>query len=465
MEHSGDYDVVVAGGGNAALCAAMVAAEMGARVLVAERAPIDFRAGNSRHTRNVRNVHAAADGFVTGPYDEDEFLADLVSVTGDQIDFGLARLTISESASLAPWMVEHGVSWQRPLRGTLHLSRTNHFFLGGGKSLVNAYYRTAARLGIEIRYETQVTELELAGGHVSSLILRDAAGRETRVGCGAVVVAAGGFQANIDWLREYWGDRAANFAIRGTPYNDGALLRRLLDAGACSVGDPRGAHAIAVDARGPRFDGGIVTRLDTIPMGIVVNRDGRRFYDEGQELWPKRYAIWGTLIADQPDQVAWSIVDAQAMARVMPPLYPPFRAESIDDLAARTELDVQALRETIESYNAAVALECTYDTGHLDDCGTTGLEPPKSHWARPIEPPYFAFPLRPGITFTYLGLKIDARAEGRWEPGREIDNVFAAGEVMAGNILTRGYLAGFGMTIGSTFGRIAGREAAAHALA
>jgi tricarballylate dehydrogenase len=459
------YDVVVAGGGNAALCAALMAAEGGASVLIAERAPFDFRGGNSRHTRNVRNSHTAGDGFVTGPYGEDEFLADLISVTGEEINLELARLAIAESTTLPPWMVAHGAAWQHPLRGTLSLARTNHFFLGGGKSLVNAYYRTAARLGIDIRYETAVAEIEIESGRVSAVVLRQASGTESRVACRSLVVAAGGFQANIEWLTEYWGERARNFAIRGTPYNDGQLLRRLLDAGVRTVGDPRGAHAIAVDARGPAFDGGIVTRLDTVPMGIVVNLEGRRFYDEGEDIWPKRYASWGRLIADQPEQRAWSIVDARAMERVIAPLYRPLEAPTVEDLARQTGLDGTALRETIEGYNAAVPAGCSFDESRLDDCSTAGLIPPKSHWAQALEPPLFAFPLRPGITFTYLGVEIDARGRVQWQPGHELDNVFAAGEVMSGNILTRGYLAGFGMTIGSTFGRIAGREAARHALA
>lgn len=459
------YDVVVAGGGNAALCAAITAAEAGARVLIAERAPIDFRGGNSRHTRNVRNAHRAADGFVTGPYGQEEFLADLMSVTGKDIDVELARLAIAESADLNTWMAAHGVSWQMPLRGTLHLSRTNHFFLGGGKALVNAYYRTAARLGIEVRYETTVTELEIADGRCHSVVVRGPDGGLTSIVTGALVVAAGGFEANIGWLEEYWGERARNFLVRGTPYNDGLLLRRLLDAGATPVGDPRGAHAIAVDARGPAFDGGIVTRLDTLPMGIVVNREGQRFYDEGEDLWPKRYAIWGSLIADQPDQLAWSIVDAGAMEQIMPPLYPPIEGATAEELARRLGLDPAALRATIDGYNAAFPPDRPVDTSRLDGCGTIGLVPPKSNWARRLEPPFLAFPLRPGITFTYLGVAVDSRARIRFASAGGPDNVFAAGEVMAGNILTRGYLAGFGMTIGSTFGRIAGREAARRALA
>jgi tricarballylate dehydrogenase len=458
-----DFDVVVAGGGNAGLCAAIVAAESGARVMVAERAPRPFRGGNTRHTRNVRNAHLGADGFVTGAYAEDELLADLVSVTGDELDLELARLAIAESVTVAPWMGRHGIAWQKPLRGTLGLARTNHFFLGGGKSLVNAYYRVAERLGITVRYETAVVDLIANGGAVGGVVV-DRGGERATVRCRAFVAAAGGYEANIPWLRESWGPAAERFAVRGTPFNDGLLLRALLDRSARPAGNPRGAHCIAVDARGPDFDGGIVTRLDTVPLGVVVDRVGRRFYDEGEDIWPKRYAIWGRLVAEQADQVAYSIVDGWALERIVAPLFRPIEAASVGELAEALEIPPDALIATMDAYAAAVRPDAEVDLARLDGCGTVGLVPPKSNWARPFRaPPWFAFPLRPGITFTYLGVKVDGSARVQWDRDA-LEGVFAAGEIMAGNILTRGYLGGFGLTIGHTFGRIAGREAAAHAL-
>ena len=149
----------------------------------------------------------------------------------------------------------------------------------------------------------------------------------------AVVFAAGGFEANIEWLKEAWGEAAENFLIRGTPFNKGRVLKLLLDAGAEQVGDPKQCHAVAIDARAPKFDGGIVTRLDCLPLGIVVNREGVRFYDEGEDLWPKRYAIWGRLVAEQPGQIAWSIIDSKVVGRFMPSVFPPVRANSIRELA------------------------------------------------------------------------------------------------------------------------------------
>ena len=222
---------------------------------------------------------------------------------------------------------------------------------------------------------------------------------------------------------------------------------------------------MAVDARAPKFDGGIVTRLDSVPFGIVVNRDARRFYDEGEDFWPKRYAIWGGLIARQPGQIAYSIVDARAVGRFMPSVFPAIEAGSLREIAGAIGLDPAALAATVDAFNRSVR-PGAFDPANLDDCRTEGLDPPKSHWALPIDtPPFCGYPLRPGITFTYLGVTVDECARVIMQDGRPSANIFAAGEVMAGNILGRGYLAGFGLTIGTVFGRIAGREAARHARA
>jgi tricarballylate dehydrogenase len=457
------FDVLVAGGGNAGLCAAISARRAGARVLVLESAIKDFRGGNSRHTRDIRYMHRGATNYVTGAYQEEEFWEDLRQVTGGETNERLARLTIQASEDLGDWMAASGVRWQKPLRGTLHLARTNLFMLGGGKAMVNAYYDTASKLGIEIAYEAEVCELKMCDGEVRAVVVTGNGAAQEEISAKAIVVAAGGFEANIPWLKEYWGDAADNFIIRGTRHNQGRLLKELLKHGAKPVGDPRGCHAVALDARAPKFDGGIVTRLDSVPFGIVVNKEVRRFYDEGEDFWPKRYAIWGKLIAAQPDQIAYSIVDAKALPLFLPSVFPPFQAASIPELASALGLDSSALVTAVNDFNRA-ARPGAFDPGSLDDCRTEGLAPPKSHWARPIDtPPYYGYPLRPGITFTYLGVTVNEQARVIMQDERPAKNVFAAGEVMAGNILGKGYLAGFGLTIGSVFGRIAGREAARHA--
>jgi len=451
------YDVAVLGGGNAALCAALAAAGRGARVLVVERAPRDFRGGNSRHTRNLRCMHAAPTDVLTDAYTEDEFMADVLRVTGGVTNEALARLMIRGSADAPRRMRGFGVRFQPSLRGTLHLGRTNAFFLGGGKALMNSAYAAAGRLGVRVAYDAEVIGLSIRDGRFESATVRMPAG-DVEVRARSVVLAAGGFEANLEWLAEIWGEAAKNFIIRGTPYNTGTVLRLMLDAGAEPVGDPAQCHAVAIDARAPKFDGGIVTRLDSVPLGIVVNRFGDRFYDEGEDYWPRRYAIWGRLVAQQPDQIAYSIVDSKALGRFMPSVFPPIVAGSVRELAAAIEVPAGTLTSTIERFNAAVR-PGTFDHQALDDCRTEGLVPNKTHWAQRLDtPPFHAYPLRPGITFTYLGVKVDERARVVMKGG-VAENIFAAGEIMAGNILGRGYVAGVGMTIGTVFGEIAGRAA------
>jgi tricarballylate dehydrogenase len=290
-------------------------------------------------------------------------------------------------------------------------------------------------------------------------------GVEHRLRAKCVVVACGGFESNLAWLREAWGPPADNFIVRGTPHNMGRVLKVLLAKGAKQVSDPTQGHCVAIDARSPKFDGGIVTRVDAVSLGIVVNRDARRFYDEGEDFWPKRYAIWGRLVAAQPDQIAFSIIDAKSMGKFMPPVFPPVRAQTLAELARALKLDPAALEATVHEFNAAVR-PGTFDHTVFDDCRTEGIAPAKTHWARAIDtPPFFGYPLRPGITFTYLGVAIDERARMLMANGAPSDNVFAAGEIMAGNVLGKGYLAGIGMAIGTTYGRIAGAEAAKHARA
>jgi tricarballylate dehydrogenase len=457
------YDVIVVGGGNAALCAAIAARHIVSRVLVLERAPEHMRGGNTRHTRNIRCAHSNSDEYLFGAYSEEELLQDLIGVTGGPANLDLAKFTVRQSSALPQWMSQHGVNWQQPLAGTLHLGRTNRWFLGGGKALLNTYYHTAARMGIDFRYDALVEDLIIEDGKVDAVALRKGDARELVRGR-AFVVATGGYEANIEWLKRYWGGAADNFIIRGTPYNDGVALAALYQKGAKPIGDPKGFHAIAVDARAPKFDGGIVTRLDAIPFGVVVNKLGKRFYDEGEDIWPKRYAIWGGLIAAQPDQLAYCIVDAKTINQFLPPVYKPHQADSLDGLALALTLDPKEFLETIAGYNRGASGNTYLKMEILDNNATRGIAPPKSHWALPIDrPPFYGLPLRPGITFTYMGVAVDEAARVLECNGTPFKNLHAAGEIMSGNILTKGYLGGFGLTIGSVFGELAGRMAATNA--
>lgn len=451
------YDVLVIGGGNAGLCAAITAREAGASVLILESAPVHFRGGNSRHVRNLRCVHDGPEDVLLGSYPLSEYWDDLVQVTGGKTNESLAKMMLQESAHCRNWMRHHGARFQPALGGTLQLSRTNAFFLGGGKSLLNAYYRSAEKLGIDIEYDAEVTDLEIVNSQFRSATVKRNTQTE-QIKARVLITSSGGFQANIDWLKEAWGEAAENFIIRGTPYDNGRILRLLMDAGMSTISDVSQCHAVAVHADSPRFDGGIATRVDCVSLGIVVNRHAVRFYDEGEDFWPKRYAIWGRLIAQQPDQIAYAIIDAKSAGSYLPPVFPPVQADSVAELAVKLSLDPATLDHTLHSYNAAVQ-PGNFDLTLLDNCHTEGLVPCKSHWARKLDtPPYRAYPLRPGITFTYLGVAVNDKAQVL-QNGVPTANIYAAGEIMAGNILGKGYLAGIGMTIGTVFGRIAGREA------
>src|SRR5450759_2362504 len=351
MQERPELDVLVLGGGNAALCAALMAREAGASVLVLEAAPRAWRAGNSAHTRNLRCMHDSPQDVLMETYGEEEFWQDLLKVTGGLTNEALARLVIRASSNCRPWMRSHGVHFQPSLSGALHTARTNAFFMGGGKALMNAYYRSAADLGIQVRYECLADRLEVKDGRFidAQVAVKQADGsiQRDRITAKTCVLAAGGFESNREWLRQAWGQNergewpADNFLIRGTRFNQGVLLRHMLDDHkADAIGDATQAHMVAIDARAPLYDGGICTRVDCVSLGVVVNREARRFYDEGEDFWPKRYAIWGRLVAQQPGQVGYCIIDAKAVGRFMPPVFPAVKADTLPELAQQLGLDV-----------------------------------------------------------------------------------------------------------------------------
>lgn len=452
------HDIIVIGGGNAALCAAISAAEEGKSVLILESAPKLWRGGNSQHTRNMRVSHAEPTATLVDSYPFEEFYDDLLKVTKGETNEELATLVIQRSIDLLNWMNHHGIYFQQSISGTLSLSRTNAFFLGGGKTLVNREYQIAEDLGVEILYEHEVEHVNMQDNTVGSLDVNTQEGKK-EFRARAYIAASGGFESNREWLKEAWGEKADNFLIRGTRFNQGKVLKSLLNQGVQAVGKPEQGHAVAIDGRAPLYDGGIVTRLDCVPFGIVLNKNGKRFYDEGEDFWPKRYAIWGRLVAAQPDQVGNVIIDSKSFDLFMPSVFAPLKDNTIEGLAKKLNLPVEQVVETIQEYNEHV-LEDHFDTTVLDNCKTVGLEVNKTHWARKIDtPPYYAYMLRPGITFTYLGVKVDKDAQVYMSDGRPTKNLFATGEMVAGNILGQGYLAGIGMAIGGVFGIIAGKGA------
>jgi tricarballylate dehydrogenase len=453
-------DVLVVGGGSAGLCAAIAARRSGASVRLIEHASARLRGGNTRHARNFRLMHDGPEWYVPDSYGEDAFFRDLHRVTAGATDEKLARILIRGSAAITPWLIENGVRLQDPGDGSMPYSRRTAFFLGGGKAMVNALTTTATKLGVTIGYDSEVVALSFDDASNCEADIRHN-GNVERVAAKTLVACTGGHQANLDWLRRSFGDAADGFMIRGTPYDTGSVLRLLLDAGVKPAGDPARAHMVAVDARGPKFDGGIVTRITAIPHGIVVDRDGKRFHDEGEDARKTHFARWGARIAACPEQIAYLILDSNGLGRALPTALAPIRADSIADLAIKLGLDPAALETTIQDFNAAT--DAAGDIP-LNERQTTGLTPPKTRAAVALTaPPFAAYPLRPGVTFTHFGVAVDDRLRLVQNDGTFARNVFAAGMIMAANVLGDGYLAGLGVTLATVFGRLAGEAAARQA--
>uniref|UniRef100_Q07PG4 Precorrin 3B synthase CobZ n=1 Tax=Rhodopseudomonas palustris (strain BisA53) TaxID=316055 RepID=Q07PG4_RHOP5 len=454
-----DCEVLVIGGGSAALCAAITARRRGAEVLMIDHAAYEWRGGNSRHARNFRVVHDEADAYVPGSYPAAEFRADLARVAPDG-DAELAALLATGSRTLVPWLSAQGVRLQCRGRGVMPWSQRTAFFAGGGKAAMDTLYATARNLGIRIVHDAEACGLLIDADRVTAIEVNHA-GTTTRVKAVAMIAACGGHQADHDWLCEAFGEAARSLVVRGIGTVRGRLLRAMIDSGALAVGDPGRGHIVAVDARGPAVDGGIVTRLECIPYGIVVDRQARRFADEGGDTRRTHYARWGERVLAAPGQIAYAILDADGILRATPTAFEPIRAGSIGELTIALGLSAETLVATLRDYNQAIV---PFDPASPAAWRTIGLAPDKSSQALPIaKPPFAAFPLRPGITFTHYGVAVDATTRVRRHDGAAFANLFAAGMIMAANVLPRGYLAGLGVTMSGVFGRLAGEEAARHA--
>lgn len=453
-----DPDVLVIGGGAAALCAAITARRAGCSVLLAEQAPEPLRGGNTRHSRNLRLSHDAPTPFTHGVYPATEFWSELARATEGTADPLLGCLFVERSAAITDWLIEAGVPLQPIAGGRLPESRRTAFLLGGGKTLLNRLYALAEQLGVEIHYGCEIRDPVIEDGRLATLTVR-LDGTSYPSTPRAVIACCGGAQANRAWLRRHWGAAADGFINRGTPFASGELLESLLRQGVQPVGDPRAAYLVAVDARSPADDGGIATRVRCMPEGIVVDAHGRRRHDEGGDTASTRYALWGQRLAEWPDQTGYLILDTRGLRAAPPALYPPIQADSLDELAGGLGIGSATLRATVADYNAAVRAP----TDERDYWHTVGLDPPKSRHAHPlIEPPFGVYPMRPGITFTYQGLAVDERARVRLAEGGVVENLFAAGMIMAPNLMARGYVSGLALSIGLVFGRLAGEEAARH---
>lgn len=488
---SREYDVVVVGGGNAALCAALSAREAVHRILVVEKASFDERGGNSYFTGGgFRFAHHGLEDVtkdvlvdlspaerqmiaVLPQYTEEQFYDDLMDVTDFQSDEGLARILIGQSRETIVWMRNHGVRWIPMFNRQSYLVNGKHQFYGGltmessgsGAGLVEALFTACNKRGIEVRYETRARRLlQDDSGAVTGVELQSPQGIE-RVRCKAVVLACGGFEANPEWRSRYLGADWELAKVRGTRHNTGDGLRMALDLGAASCGNWSSCHAVAWDISAPEFgDRQVLDNFQkhSYTLGIVVNLEGKRFIDEGATYRNLTYAKYGREIMKQPRRTAVQIFDQ----KTIPLLRDEYRikqvtkitADSISSIAEQLAIPADSLLQTVRDYNAACQ-ETEFAPARLDGKRTVGIIPPKSNWANTIDQgPFVAYVTTTGITFTFGGLRINDKAEVLDTTHRSIAGLYAAGE-MVGGLFYGNYPGGSGLTAGAVFGRIAGQSA------
>jgi len=489
------YDVIVVGGGNAALCAALSARERGARVLVLERAPEAARGGNTAYTgggfRMVHNgvetvklvVPDLSEGEIAntdfGQYSAENYLDDLGRVTQWYCDPDLAETLVRNSTDTVQWLYGQGIRFV-PRFGRYAFKHEGKFKFfggtvveasGGGRGLVQSEYKAAEKHGVQIRYNAQAMGLIREAGGVGGVRIV-VKGVEEEIRARAVVLAAGGFQANREWRTRYLGPGWDMAKVRGTRYNTGDGIRMALDIGAQAYGQWSGCHAVSWERYAPDF--GDIERPITLsrngyPFGIMVNGEGKRFVDEGADLRNYTYAKYGRVVLGQPGSYAWHIFDAQ----VDHLLHEEYRskgttkvhADTLEELVARMEDVVPGeFLETIREFNAAVKRDAPFSPNVKDGKCTTGLAINKSNWANAIEkPPFTAYAVTCGITFTFGGLKIDTTTRVLDIADEPLPGLYAAGELVGG-LFYYNYPGSSGLMAGSVFGRIAGREAAAYAL-
>ena len=495
MPGSTQYDVIVVGAGNAALCAALSAREQGARVLVLEKASEEERGGNSTFTAGgFRFVHdgledlrqdvlvdlseAEANQIYIPPLPADLYMNDLMRVTENLSSEDLAEILIGRSRETIVWMRTKGVRFI-PMFGrqSYVVNGKHHFYggvnieaVGGGWGLVDFLVKAADRAGVEIRYRTGLRKLlQAQNGAVTGVLAFGPQGYE-EITAKAVVLASGGFEANPEMRTRYLGPGWELCRVRGTRHNTGDGIRAAMDIGAQAYGGWSTCHAVQWDISAPPFGDRVVLdnfQKHSYPLGIVVNLNGERFVDEGADFRNHTYAKYGREVMKQPHRTAVQIFDSQTIGMVRDEyrIKQVTKAESgtIDGLARALDIDVEGLVKTVEAYNTACQ-PGDYNPAILDGKRTEGITPPKSNWALPInQPPYYGFVVTCGITFTFGGLKISTRGEVQDTTDTSIPGLYAAGELVGG-IFYQNYLGGAGLMSGSVFGRLSGRSAGLYAM-
>ncbi len=488
------YDVVVAGAGNAALCAAMAAADEGASTLVLERAPEYLRGGNSFFTGGLfRFAYDGIDDIVgiipeigaeeqqsidVGSYTEAQFYDDLMRVTEGLSDPELAQVLVSQSYPAMKWLQEQGVRWILAYgRQAFRHEGVLRFWggliveaVGAGKGLVDQQFDILRRKGVPVRYGTKAHSLNAdSRGRITGLRVRDADGYRD-IEARAVVLACGGFESNTEMRTRYLGPGWELAKVRGTQFNTGDGIRMALDIGAQSFGHWSGCHAVAWDMNAPPFGDRNIADLfqkHSYPFGLIVNVEGKRFVDEGADLRNYTYAKYGKEILAQPQRVAFQIFDQKTKHLLRDEYFIPqasvVEADSIEALADGLGIDVAALTRTVAEYNAAVQ-PGEYNPTALDGKHTAGITPPKSNWALMLdEPPYMGYAVTCGLTFTFGGLKINAQTQVIDGEDAPMPGLYAAGE-LTGGLFYNNYPGGSGLMSGAVFGRIAGAQAARYAM-
>jgi tricarballylate dehydrogenase len=487
-------DVVVVGAGNAALCAALAAAERGCSVLVLERAPEAEAGGNSRFTAgafrcvydgvgdlralmpDVTDAEVAQTDF--GTYTAEQFFDDMGRVTEYRTDPELCDLLVNNSRATMLWMRDQGVRFM-PIWGRQAYRVDGRFkfwggltveAVGGGPGLIAALYAAAQRAGVQIAFAARATELLADDDGVSGVRVRSE-GRTSAVRAKAVVLACGGFESNAEWRTRYLGPGWDLAKVRGARFNTGDGIRMALDAGAEAAGNWSGCHAVAWDRNAPDYGDlavGDGFQKHSYPLGVMLNARGERFVDEGADFRNYTYAKYGRVILEQPQQFAWQVFDAS----VSPLLRDEYRirqasrvrAETLEELVGKLDgVDAIAALATLRAFNAAVTRDIPFDPNVKDGRTTKGLAVPKSNWANPIEtPPFEAYQVTCGITFTFGGLKVDRAARVVGADAGAIPGLFAAGELVGG-LFYFNYRGGTGLMAGAVFGKVAGTSAAARA--
>ena len=485
------YDVVVVGAGNAAFCAALAARERAGRVLVLERAPQDEAGGNSRFTAGLMRVaYAGVEDLKRaipdltpeeiartdfGTYTEDQFLDDMARVTEYRCDPDLTEILVKRSLETVAWMRTKGVRFTAAWgRQAFNIGGKFKFWggltveaVGGGPGLVDSLTSAAKKNGIEIWYAAPATSLVADDEGVKGVRVKRA-GKTIEVRAKSVVLAAGGFQANPEWRARYLGPGWELAKVRGTRFNTGDVIRMALDIGAAPAGNWSGCHAVAWERNAPEFGDlavGDQFQKHSYPWGVYINAQGKRFLDEGADFRNYTYAKYGRVILGQPRQFAWQIFDAKVKAQLRDEYkirqVTKVTANTLEGLCAKLEdTDGRVALEELKAYNAAVRQDVPFNPNVKDGRGTQGLAIPKSNWANTLDtPPFEAYAVTCGITFTFGGLRIDTDAQVLSTEGEPIPGLYAAGELVGG-IFYFNYPGGTGLTNGAVFGRIAGTSAA-----